>query len=375
MRLINYDTRNWITWAVLGCAVIGWAGCSKKSASDEGDSPEKAAETIAEVTLTHVTRADISSMLAVTGTVSALPNQDVKVSSLVPGRVARLNVTEGDLVRKGQVLAAIEDRPYQDQLRQAEAAVEQAKANLENAKLNRDRNETLFQRGIAARKDVEDARTQVTVNEATLSQAEAQQSLARLQISRAQILAPISGIVVKRFVSDGEQVDGTAAQPIFEVANLHPAELFANVPADYLGQIRTGQMLSISTDAFPGKNFSGRVVAISPSVDASTNVGLVRIRIENRESLLRLGMFLSASIPLETHPRALIVPPQAVYRDEEGEPRVFHVEGEEATAVPVKLGIENPDKVELLSGVKEGDTVILAGGYGLGDKAKIKVQP
>ncbi|HET7841288.1 MAG TPA: efflux RND transporter periplasmic adaptor subunit [Terriglobia bacterium] len=375
MRLINSSTRRWIIWVALVSAIIGWAGCSKKSASDEGESPDKGADTIAEVTLTHVTRADISAMLAVTGTISALPNQDVKVSSLVPGRVARLNVTEGDYVRQGEVLAAIEDRPYQDQLRQAEAAVAQAKANLENAKLNRDRNETLFQRGIAARKDVEDARTQVTVNEAALSQAEAQASLARLQISRAQVVSPLAGVVVKRFVSDGEQVDGTAAQPIFEVANLHPAELFANVPADYLGRIHTGQTLPISTDAFPGKVFSGRVVAISPAVDASTNVGLVRIRIENREGLLRLGIFLSASIPLETHPKALVVPPQAVYRDEQGEPRVFQVEGRDATAVPVKLGIENADKVELLSGVKEGDTVILAGGYGLGDKAKIKVQP
>jgi membrane fusion protein (multidrug efflux system) len=351
------------------------SACSRKGASGEDDASNDASTMVAEVTLTRVARATISSTLTVTGTIQALPNQDVKVSSLVPGRIARLNVTEGDYVRKGEALAAIEDRPYQDQLRQAEGAVEQAKANLENAKLNRDRNETLFQRGIAAGKDLEDARTQVSVNEAALSQAEAQASLVRLQITRAQSLSPLSGVVVKRFVSVGEQVDGTAAQPIFEVANLHPAELFANVPADYLGRIHLGQEFAISTDAFPGKSFSGRVVAISPAVDSSTNVGLVRIRIENREGLLRLGMFLSAAVPLETHSNALVVPPQAIYRDEQGKPRVFRVAGEDATAVQVKLGIENTDKVELLSGVKEGETVILAGGYGLGGHAKIKVTP
>lgn len=370
--LMSHPSRALILTVLI--TVTACSSCSRKSADDE-ESLNEAGAVVADVTLTHVARATISYSLAVTGTIQALPNQDVKVSSLVPGRIASLSVTEGDFVRKGELLAAIEDRPYQDQLRQAEAAVEQARANLDNARLNRDRNENLFQRGIAARKDLEDARTQVSVSEAALNQTEAQASLARLQIARAQVVSPLAGVVVKRFVSVGEQVDGTGAQPIFEVANLNPAELFANVPADNLGRIRPGQELSIVTDAFPGKSFAGRVVAISPEVDSSTNVGLVRIRIENREGLLRLGMFLSAAVPLEIHANALVVPVQAIYRDEQGQPRVFQVTGDEATAVPVKLGIENAGEVELLSGVKEGETVILAGGYGLGDHAKIKVRP
>jgi len=330
---------------------------------------------VAEVTVTRVGRADISSTLTVTGTIAALPSQDVKVSSLVAGRIARLMVAEGDRVRQDQVLAQIDDRPYRDLLQQAQAAVEQAKANLENASLNGNRNETLFQRGIAARKDLEDARTQVSVSQAALSQAEAQLALARLQMSRAEVRSPLAGTVVKRFVSDGEQVDGTAAQPLLEVANLRQTELYGNVPAVYLSQIHVGQSLMISTDAFPGWNFRGRVVAISPAVDSSTNVGLVRIRIANEDGLLRLGMFLSAEVPLETHVKALVVPPQAIYRDDQGQPRVYRVEGGQAEAVPAKLGIETEKQVELLSGVKEGDTVILTGGYGLGEHTRVKVLP
>lgn len=364
-----------IVWAALALAVISWMACSRKNSAVEDESPENPKAAVAEVTLTHVQRANVQLMLTVTGTIAALPNQDVKVSALVPGRIARLAVAEGDHVRQGQVLAQIEDRPYQDQLQQAEAAVEQAKANLENAKLNRDRNETLFKRGIAAGKDVEDARTQVSVNQGVLSQAEALAALATLQISRAEVHSPIPGVVVKRFVSDGEQVDGTAGQPIFEVANLQEAELYGNVSADYLGRIHVGQTLTISSGAFPGEDFAGRVVAISPAVDSSTNVGLVRIRITNRDGLLRLGMFLSAEIPLETHMNALVVPPQSIYRDGQGQPQVFRVQGEEASAVPVKLGIETEKQVELLSGVNDGEMVILTGGYGLGQQAKIKVQP
>ena len=84
--------------------------------------------------------------------------------------------------------------------------------------------------------------------------------------------------------------------------------------------------------------------------------------------------FLSTQAPVETHAGALVAPPQAVYRDEEGQPHVYRVEGENATAVLVQVGIESPDRVELLSGVQVGETVILSGGYGLGEKAKVKVK-
>ncbi len=117
------------------------------------------------------------------------------------------------------------------------------------------------------------------------------------------------------------------------------------------------------------------MVAISPAVDPSTNVGLVRIRIANGAGLLRLGMFLTAQVPLETHAQALVVPPQAVYRDQEGKPQVYRVQGENAEAVPVKLGLETQDRVELLAGVQAGDTLILTGGYGLGARSRIKVKP
>jgi RND family efflux transporter MFP subunit len=330
---------------------------------------------VAEVTVTRVERADISSALSVSGTIAALPNQDVRVSSLVPGRVARMMVAEGDHVKEGQALAKIEDRPFLDQIQQAEAAVEQAKANLENARLNRERNENLFQRGIAARKDLEDARTQASVNEAALRQAEATLALARLQLARTEARSPLDGTVVKRLVSVGEQVDGTAAQPLFQVANVAEVELFGNVPALYLEKIRVGQTLRIATEAFPGKEFAGRVVAISPAVDPSTNVGLVRIRIGNGGGLLRLGMFLTAQLPLQTHAKALVVPPQAVYRDQQGQAHVYRLQGENAEAVAVKLGLETQERVELLAGAQEGETIILTGGYGLPERAKIKVKP
>ena len=355
-------------------AAMSWIGCSRRSPGEEGETPGNPEALVAEVTLTRVSRADISRTLSVSGTLAALPNQDVKVSSLVPGRIAGMAVAEGDRVKKGQVLARIDDRPVRDQLEQAEAAVEQARANLENTRLSLARNENLFQRGIAARKDLEDARTQQRTAAATLRQAEATAALARLQLNRTEVRSPLKGIIVKRFVGVGEQVDGTAAQPIAEVADSGELELFGNVPALYLGKIHVGQILSVTSEAFPSTSFPGRVVRIAPAVDPSTNVGVIRIRIANPGGLLRLGMFLSVPVPLETHTGALTVPPQAIYRDAAGHPQVYRVEGNIATAVPVEVGLKAPNRVELLSGVREGDTLILTGGYGLGTKAKVEVK-
>lgn len=350
----------------------GIAGCSHPSA-DSTDGAGKS-DTAMPVTLTRVTKADIQRTVTVTGSIAALPNQDVRVSSFVPGRIAELKVAEGDQVRSGQIVARLEDHTLRDQLKQAEAAVNQARANLENAKLSRTRNETLFQRGIAARKDLEDARTQESVAQAALQQAEAARSVASFQVSRAVIPSPLDGTVVKRFVNVGEQVDGTAAQPIVEVAHLAEVELQANVPAASLGLFKTGQQITLTTELPGASSIQGRVVAISQSVDVATNAGMVRIRIPNRSGALRLGTFLSAQVAVETHRDATVVPPQAIYLDEGRNPHVYGVEGEVAVVIPVKVGIETPSLVELLSGPKPGDSVILTGGYGLTDKAKIRVQ-
>ena len=356
--------------AMLGALANG--ACSHKLTEEASES-----SAVAQVTLTRVVRADISQTLSLTGTAAAPLNQDVRVSALVPGRVAELSVAEGDTVKVGQVLARLDDRTYRDQLQQAEAALAQAKANLDNAKLARTRNEDLFQRGIVARKDLEDSRTQESVAAASLQQAEAAMELARLQVTRSEITSPLDGVVAKRFVSAGEQVDGTAAQPIVEVANLREVEFLGNAPAMYLAKMRAGEAVTVTTEAAPGREFSGRVVAVSPSVDPATGVGFVRIRVPNPGGLLRLGIFLKADVPVDTHLRALTVPPESIYRDEGGQPRIFLVNQGSATAVPVKLGIETKDRVELADagGAKEGDNIILSGGYGLGDKAEVQTQP
>jgi multidrug efflux pump subunit AcrA (membrane-fusion protein) len=110
-------------------------------------------------------------------------------------------------------------------------------------------------------------------------------------------------------------------------------------------------------------------------VDPGTNNGSVRIRLENRKHLLKLGMFASVQLPVTGGgSNRLVVPKQAIYPDESGEPHVYKVVGDEAVSVPVELGVQAKDKVEVLSGIKEGDTIIFTGGYGLPEKSKVRVK-
>lgn len=347
------------------------AGCGKHTdADDEGAS----VTAVPDVTVVKVQRAMIAEDLTVSGNLAALPNRDAKISAQVPGRIAEILVNEGDSVAAGQILARIDNTPLLDQQRQAEAAVAQAKANVENAQLATQRSEDLLRRGIAARKEAEDARTQLAVNLAAMRQAEAAFAAAHTQASRATVRSPFSGTVVHRFLGTGEQVEGTGAQPIVEIANIDTLELLGSVPAAKLSQLKVGQRFTFETTSVPGKNFTGNVLAVLPAVDPSTNTGTVRIRVENSGHELKLGMFVTVHLPLRQNGARLVVPKGAVYPDESGEPHVYKVTGDEAQSVAIELGVQTKDQVEIMSGINEGDFVILQGGYGLPEKAKVHVK-
>ena len=359
----------------LGCRIFIFvlelmtiAGCARH----RGEEADTAA--VPEVTVAKVQRVRLQTKIVVNGNLAGLPNRDAKLAPLVPGRIARVLVTEGDRVSAGQVLAELENAQLKDQERQAEAAVAQAEANLENARASAKRNENLLQRGIAARKEVEDARTQLAVSEAAHRQASAAFSVAKSQLGRAEIRAPFAGTVVRRFLGVGDQVDGSGGQPVVEVAAIEALELLGTVPANRLNDIKTGETFKFTTDAAPGATFEARVVAALPAVDPATNNGTVRVRIQNPKRLLKLGQYLSLELPSKESSPRLVVPKQAIYPGESGEPHVYVVKGEEADMVPVVVGAQTGEQAEIISGVSDGDSVIVNGGYGLPEKSKVRVK-
>ncbi len=356
--------------ALLFAGLLSSCSDGGKTAADKDT-----AEPVFPVTVTHVITSNISSKLSVSGTVAALPNQDVRVSSQVAGRVDHLAAAVGDAVRNGEILATIDSQSYRQRLAQAEAAVSQAQANLSNAEFAESRDQTLFERGIVAKKYLEADKAQAAVAQGAVKQMQAALALAQINLARTQVRSPIAGLVVKRFVSDGEQVNGTAAEPIYEVADLHEVELYANVPATYFSQIHVGETLPVTTDALPGKTLHGQIVAISPSVDPTTNIGIVRIRMANPAGALRLGMYLSANIAIEAHQNVLVIPLEALYRNASNRAEVYRIEGQWALATPVEVGIATNNRAEIVSGVHDGESIVLSGAYGFGARTQVKVQP
>ena len=371
-----FRRRAWclFTRTVPACLLLIVAACGSSPREDEEGAPAEVPTIVAEVA--KVNRRTVDEELAVRGTIAALPNEDVRVSSLVPGRVLAVTVAEGDSVRQGQIVARIDSEPLCDQRRQAAAAVAEARAALENAQANLQRNQQLFEKGVAAGKEVEDAKKELAAAQSRLEQTTAALDTVQRQVGRAEVQSPITGQIVKRMVSGGEQVDGSAAQPILEVANLDRVELEASVPSGSLSRVQVGQLAAVASDAYPGKTFAGSVVAIAPAVDPRTNAPLVRIPIRNAEHLLKVGMFAETRLRLSSHAGALVVPPSAVVRGQDGSAAVYVVSSDLAQRTAVQVGIEKPDETEILSGVQEGQTVLSSAVYGLGDKARLaKPQP
>ncbi len=359
----------WTLAAVLSALLA--PACHRQGGEEEIESAE--VPTISAETGT-VERRDLVEPLLVRGEVTAQPNEDVKLAAQVPGRVVAMRVAEGDAVRAGQEVAEIEAAPLEDQRRQAQAGLTQAKAALENARLNLARTERLFERGIAAGKEVEDARAEAAKDEAGVEEAQAALATADRQLGRTRVRSPISGSVVKRFVGVGEQVDGTPAQPLLEIANVDRVEVAAHVPADRLSRVREGLPVVVTSDAYPDAAFAGEVIAIAPAVDPATNAALVRIRVANPERRLKVGMFAQARIALQVRRGVLVVPPSAVSKSEKGA-SVYVVAGDEAKRTPVKTGLETPEAVEVLSGVQQGQKVLTSAVHGLGERAKLAAKP
>ena len=347
--------------------LAGSVACGGQAGGEETVEPPEVPTITADIGT--VARRPVVNDLVVRGTITAAPNEDVKVSALVAGRVNAVSIAEGDTVTRGQVIAELDRQPLVDQRRQAVAAVEQSRAQLENARLNLQRNQQLFERGIAAGKEVEDGRAQLAASQAALEQAQAALNIADRNIDRAVVRSPIAGQVVKRMVSVGEQVDGTSAQPIAQIANTDRVELAANVPSEYLPRVKVGQVATLSTDAAGPRAFTGAVLAIAPAVDATTNAGLVRIRFVNAGRALKIGMFVEAHVTLDQH-EALVVPPAALVRTADAA-YVYVVSGDLAQRSEVKTGIEKPDAVEILSGVADGQAILISSVYGLGEKARV----
>ncbi len=286
-------------------------------------------------------------------------------------------------MRAGQLIARLEGGELRQQVRHAEAALQvsqagvaQREAELENQKLETERHQSLQRDGIISSQQAAQVQTQVRVAEAQVELARAQTVQAeafleelRIRLSQTQVFSPIAGVVGRRYVDQGALLDPNDA--IVLVINLARMVTVVNVPERELVKI---QVNDAATDALGGEETMGRVVRISPLLDAQTRTAEVEIEIANTESRLKAEMFARGDLDLTLKREAVFVPRQAlVYRG--GEPGVFVVDSEVARFQPVLIGVADADRIEAVEGIEPGQLVITRGANLLQDGDRIQVPP
>jgi RND family efflux transporter MFP subunit len=254
----------------------------------------------------------ITDAIELRGTVSPLPDRDAQISAQVPGRVLQVQVREGDAVAFGQPVARIDNAGLVDEARAADAAVARTRAELRNAQSTSVRVQRVFEHGIAARQEVDDAAARADTAIAAQSEAEAAAHRAQRQVDRAIVRSPLKGVVVRIFRRSGELVDGTPATPIVEVADTSRLELAADATASDLVLLRKGQQADLTVGALSGVGWTGTVSAVSPAVDRATGLGVVRVELNLADRPKPpIGVLGTARVSSGQARQTVVVPKQA----------------------------------------------------------------
>jgi len=208
--------------------------------------------------------------------------------------------------------------------------------------------------------------------EAQVAQARATLDLAKVQLRESIIRSPISGLISKQFVGEGNMV--ALNVPIVEVVDIENVKIVASIPERYLGQVNKGSTpVEISVDSYPGKTFTGVVDEVYPGADTKTRAFPIRIVIQNKDSLLRPGMFARIKLILKEKKDTIVIPRDVVLGHEQTELFVFVINNEKAKRQVVKLGLSEGPDAEVIEGLKAGEKLVVNGMNYLQDGTLVKI--
>ena len=288
-------------------AVIALASCGRGEADVGETGPQQVA----------VERRDLEVRAEAAGTVE--PIRVVEVKSKASGEVLRLHAETGDLVQRGALLAEIDPRDVRNSFLQAQADLEVARVRLETAQAQRERAEELRKANVVTEQEYETAVEGAANARASLVRAETNLQLARERMGDVAIGAPISGMVIQRQVEEGQIVASATSNisggsTLMLMADLSEMQVRALVDETDIGRIQPGQPAIVSVEAFPNRQFRGRVLKIEPQAVIEQNVTMfpVLVRLENRDGLLKPGMNAEVRIDVAVRNNVLTVPNGAV---------------------------------------------------------------
>ena len=293
-------------------------------------------------------------VLPLTGSLAPLTEATVKAK--VAGELVAVTVREGESVKQGQILARIDLTEVQAKVAAREADTQAAKAQLVWAEKNRNQQKALLDKSFISQSAFDNIQSNYDVAVAKLHAAEAELVVARKSQGDAVLVAPFAGIVSLRHAQPGERVALDAK--VVSIVDLSRLQLEASVPPAAIGQVKVGQPISFRVEGFGEREFEGRIERINPSATAGSRSISVYAVIDNREGLLRGGMFAQGALTLSRIDQALAVPATAV-REEIGQTYVYAIEDGVVKRKNVKVGA--PDaagRVQVLDGLAAGERIV-----------------
>ncbi|MDT8308699.1 MAG: efflux RND transporter periplasmic adaptor subunit, partial [Bacteroidales bacterium] len=271
---------------------------------------------------------------------SLIPDEEVELAFETSGKVVGIYFNEGSRVKKGTLLAKINDKPLQAQL-------QKLKAQLKLAKDHEFRQRQLLDRDAVSRESYDKVSTELQSIEADIMLVEA-------RIAETEMRAPFDGVVGLRMVSEGAYA--TTQTKIVQLVKIKPLKVDFSIPERYAGEITTGFPVSFVIDGI-ANTFTAKVFAVAPKVDMATRTIMVRARYPNRNEELKPGRYASIRVLLSEIENAIAIPSQAVIPEMEGE-KVFIYKNGQAKEVRVTLGLRTESHVQILTGLNFGDTVL-----------------
>jgi membrane fusion protein, multidrug efflux system len=392
--------------------------CSGSKANVRDENTAAAAPTVIEVTTAAAISRDLPRFFEATGSLAG--DQQTDVAPSIAGKVVTVGVDLGSYVKRGQMIVRLDDVDSKLRVEQATAQLEQAKAALRQAEekvgvqsgrafdpnlvpevanarvaldlaeKNLRRSEKLIESGDVSRSvyDEQKARRDqlkeqyesalslarqnqaaVMTARANVANAESQLGLARRSLSYAVVFSPIDGYVAERNADLGEYVSPTSK--VATIVRINPLRIRIDIPEQAIPEVKVGQSVSVTTSAWPDKNFSGRIARISPNVTPSSRTLSVEAEIDNSSGALKPGQFASVRILQSRSQPAVLVPSRAVQTDA-GVSRVFVIKDGHAQQRLIQLGQTESDLVEIKSGVAEGEQVATSNLEQLSDGIAVK---
>jgi membrane fusion protein (multidrug efflux system) len=288
---------------------------------------------------------------------SLLADKSVTIQPEIAGIVAQVGFSEGSKVQANDILIELDSTILSAELARAEATLALQQQNYSRAL-------TLAAQGSGTTR----ARDEAT---AALSTARAELQLSKARLEKATIRAPFAGIVGLSTVTPGRFV--AVGERIVNLESINPIKVDFRIPENFLSQLKIGQTIAVTVDAFPNAAFQGTVYAMDPLVDVNGRAVKLRARIANEDGGLKPGLFARVALTLQERPNAMLVP-EAALVPQGNDQFVYRVQDGKVQLIKIRTGERRDAQVEVLEGLAVGDLVVVAGQQKLFQDAAVKIE-